>query len=60
MGFGTATSTYRVAVLKDVAAVALEAGNSLQVIFSNYRALATEAEGKQWFAVAPKAFYCLS
>ncbi len=44
MGFGTATSTYRVAVLKDVAAVALEAGNSLQVIFSNYRALATEAE----------------
>jgi hypothetical protein len=31
----------------------LECGNSPAVIFANYRALATEAEGKAWFAVMP-------
>ena len=45
--------SYRTAALKDVPAVALEAGNSPAVIFSNYRALATEAEGQAWFAVRP-------
>ena len=52
-GFRHSYITYRVATLKDVAAVALECGNSPAVIFSNYRALATEAEGKAWFAVMP-------
>jgi len=33
--------------------VALECGNSPQVIFSNYRALATEAEAKEWFSILP-------
>jgi len=47
--------TYRVAVTKDVAACALEFGNSPAVIFSSYRALATEAEGKAWFDVRPPA-----
>ena len=46
--------TYRVAVTKDVAACALEFGNSPAVIFSSYRALATEAEGRAWFDVSPK------
>ncbi|MHB9009827.1 MAG: tyrosine-type recombinase/integrase [Limisphaerales bacterium] len=45
--------SYRVAVLKDVPAVALEAGNSPAIIFSSYRALATEAEGRAWFDVRP-------
>lgn len=46
--------TYRVAVVQDVPRVALEAGNSPQMIFKHYRELATEAEGKAWFAVAPQ------
>jgi len=33
---------------------ALEAGNSAATIFSHYRALATEAEGKAWFAIEPE------
>lgn len=36
-------------------AVALEGGNSPAIIFSNYRALATEAEARAWFAVQPPA-----
>lgn len=52
-GFRHSYISYRVAVLKDVPAVALECGNSPQVIFSNYRALATEAEGKSWFGIMP-------
>jgi len=46
--------SYRLAVLKDVAAVALEAGNSPTMIFRNYRALVTENEGKTWFSIAPE------
>ena len=45
--------SYRLAVLKDVAAVALAAGNSPTMIFRNYRALVTENEGKTWFSIAP-------
>ena len=52
-GFRHSYITYRVATLNDVPAVALECGNSPNVIFSNYRALATESEGKAWFAVMP-------
>ena len=52
-GFRHSYISYRVAVLKDVPAVALECGNSPQVIFSNYRALATDAEAKAWFAIMP-------
>ena len=47
--------SYRLAVVKDVAAVALEAGNSPTMIFRNYRALVTENEGKTWFSIAPDA-----
>ena len=46
--------SYRIVTLKDVPAVALECGNSPSVIFSNYRALASEAEGKAWFEVRPE------
>jgi len=52
-GFRHTYISARVATLKDVAAVALECGNSPAIIFSNYRALLTETEGKAWFAVKP-------
>jgi integrase len=45
--------TYRVAATQDVPRTALEAGNSANTIFAHYRALATEAEGKAWFAILP-------
>ena len=51
-GFRHSYISYRVAVLKDVPAVALECGNSPQVIFSNYRA-GTDAEAKAWFSIMP-------
>lgn len=47
--------SYRVGVIKNVAQVALEAGNSPQVIFSNYRELVTEKAAKEWFAITPEA-----
>jgi integrase len=46
--------TYRAAATKNVPQTALEAGNSAATIFSHYRALATEAEGKAWFGIEPK------
>lgn len=45
--------TYRMAILKSAAEVALEAGNSPRMIFEHYRELATEAEAKDWFAILP-------
>jgi integrase len=46
--------TYRLATIKDAVRTAFEAGNSPQVIRSNYDAVATEAEGKLWFSVMPE------
>ncbi len=46
--------TYRLAQIKSASQVALEAGNSQTILFRNYRALATSAEGKKWFSVRPK------
>jgi integrase len=45
--------TYRLAETKDVAEVALEAGNSPTMIFRHYRELATEAEAAEWFGISP-------
>jgi integrase len=47
--------SYRVAKTGDVAATALQAGNSASVIFSNYRELVTKAEGEAWFNLTPAA-----
>lgn len=52
--------SYRVAAFKNVNAVALECGNSAAIIFSNYRALATEQEGLDWFNVLPPASAAIS
>ncbi len=46
--------SYRVAVVKDVGEVALEAGNSTRMIFQHYRQLVTQKEGLAWFAILPE------
>ena len=38
---------------KDIAAVALEAGNSGRMIFAHYRELCTETEAAEWFGILP-------
>ena len=43
--------SYRVAATKNVPQVALEAGNSQQIIDSNYRELVTEADSQAWFSI---------
>jgi hypothetical protein len=47
--------SYRLALLQDVNRVALEAGNSPQMIFRHYRELATPDQARSWFAIAPEA-----
>jgi integrase len=47
--------SYRLASIKNAAQVALEAGNSAQMIFAHYRQLVTESEAGKWFAVFPQA-----
>lgn len=45
--------SYRVAIINDVGQVALEAGNSPQMVFRNYRQLTTQTQAKDWFALRP-------
>ena len=45
--------SYRVADTQNVAQVALEAGNSPRMVFSNYRELVRPADAKKWFAIVP-------
>jgi integrase len=45
--------SYRIAEIKDAAQVAIEAGNSPDIIFRNYRKVVSEAEAAKWFAIAP-------
>ena len=45
--------SYRLAVLHDTAKVALEAGNSEEVIFTSYREVVAPEVAETWFAVAP-------
>ena len=47
--------SYRVADIQNVAQVALEAGNSPRMVFSNYRELVRPADAKKWFAIEPNA-----
>ncbi len=44
---------YRLADIKDIGQVSLEAGNSPQMIFKHYRQLVTEEHAKEWFGVMP-------
>lgn len=45
--------SYRLAVVKDAARVALEAGNSPRMIFQHYRELVHEEQAAEWFAIFP-------
>ena len=45
--------SYRVADIQNVAQVALEAGNSPRMVFSNYRELVRPVDAKKWFAITP-------
>ena len=45
--------SYRVAALKNIAEVSLEAGNSPQMIFQHYREVVDEGAAKAWFAIVP-------
>jgi integrase len=47
--------SYRLAEIQDVNRVALEAGNSPQMIFRHYRELATPEQARSWFTIAPEA-----
>jgi integrase len=46
--------SYRLAILHDTARVALEAGNSPEVIFGHYRELVTPEQAQAWFNVRPR------
>lgn len=54
-GFRHSFASYRMATEKSAPAVALEMGNSPKKLFTNYRELVTEDEGKEWFDVAPES-----
>jgi len=45
--------SYRLAVIKDVGQVSLEAGNSPQMVFKHYRQLVRESEAQEWFVIRP-------
>ena len=45
--------SYRVAHTQNVAQVALEAGNSPQIIFQHYRELVRPAQAQAWFGIMP-------
>ena len=47
--------SYRLAIVKDAARVALEAGNSPDIIFKHYRELVTEEDAQEWFSIVPSA-----
>jgi len=47
--------SYRVAKIKNVNEVAMEAGNSPDMIFKHYRELVTEKAADAWFGVTPAA-----
>ena len=49
--------SYRLADIKDIGQVALEAGNSPQMIFKHYRQLVTEPHAKEWFGIMPPEGY---
>ncbi len=47
--------SYRLAGVKNTAQVALEAGNSPQMIFRHYRELVRAVDAEKWFGITPKS-----
>ena len=54
-GFRHSYITHRVAQINDTARVALECGNSAEVIFAHYRELVGPDEAAAWFATMPQS-----
>ena len=46
--------SYRLAVIPDTARVALECGNSPDIIFAHYRELTTPKQAEAWFGIVPR------
>ncbi len=46
-------TSYRLADIQAAAQVALEAGNSPQIIFQHYRELVRPKDAKSWFSITP-------
>ena len=46
--------SYRLAQVQNAHQVAIEAGNSENIIFKNYREIVTQEEAKQWFSIFPQ------
>lgn len=46
--------SYRLAEIQNAHQVALEAGNSENIIFKNYRELVTKKQAQRWFSIFPK------
>ena len=49
--------SYRLALVPDTARVALECGNSANIIFQHYRELVTPDQAQEWFNICPPADY---
>jgi integrase len=47
--------SYRMAMVRDANQVALEAGNSPDIIFRNYLELVTQTQARSWFGIEPEA-----
>lgn len=47
--------SYRLVLVQNESQVALEAGNSPDVLFKHYRAIKDRIEAEAWFAVRPRA-----
>jgi integrase len=47
--------SYRMAMVRDANQVALEAGNSPDIIFRNYLELVTRTQARSWFGIEPEA-----
>jgi len=45
--------SYRLAQIKNVHQVSLEAGNSPQMVFAHYRQLVSETQATEWFGIVP-------
>ena len=49
--------SHRLALMPDTARVALECGNSPDIIFKHYRELVLPDDAKQWFSIVPPDDY---
>ncbi|MGA2248477.1 MAG: hypothetical protein ABSH48_26210 [Verrucomicrobiota bacterium] len=47
-------ASYRTALIKNLEQVAIEAGNSKQMLLANYFQLVSESDAKAWFSIVPR------